>query len=221
MIDLSQLIYVKRNAVSKETCDYLISKKDTYETRWRKEVADHAVKDKYEEVGFESVICRPEHTMPFKILHGIFEKYTKEYADYIDTLGVAHSGYRKYIAFSHEYRLLEYAKGSSVIPHIDGIYGVYGSFSINLNDDYEGGLFSFFNGQYKVELGVGDIIIFPVNHFSVHEVEEVTAGTRYSFHTLLHHIPYLFRKEIEGQIERKLEDYDFKNDPLWYDLTPK
>ena len=221
MVDLSQLIFVKRGVVSKETCDYLISKKDTYEKRQRREIADHATKDVYEQVGFDSVICRPHHGMPFKVLHGIYQKYLREYADYIDSLGVAHVGYRKYISFSHEYRLLEYSQGSSVHPHIDGVYGVFGSFTINLNDDYEGGLFSFFNGKYKVELNRGDIIIFPVNHFTVHEVEEITSGTRYAFHTLLHHIPYEFRKNIEEQIEIKLRDHDYGNDPLWYDLTTK
>lgn len=57
---------------------------------------------------------------------------------------------------------------------------------INLNDDYEGGEFVFFNPEtneeyFKEKLGKGSIIIFPSNFLFPHSVKPITKGTRYSF----------------------------------------
>jgi predicted 2-oxoglutarate/Fe(II)-dependent dioxygenase YbiX len=49
-----------------------------------------------------------------------------------------------------------------------------------LNDDFEGGDFLMFDCK-KVNLSVGDIIVFPSNFLYPHAVTTVTKGTRYSF----------------------------------------
>jgi hypothetical protein len=49
-----------------------------------------------------------------------------------------------------------------------------------LNDDYEGGEFVMFTDT-PVEIGKGDLLIFPSNFLYPHRVDPVTKGVRYSY----------------------------------------
>ena len=84
---------------------------------------------------------------------------------------------------------MKYSLGAEIHPHSDHDPGTYGSISFNLNDNYEGGVFTFFNGNYSVELKKGDALIFPADYFWVHEVTPVTKGVRYSLNSFLNHLP--------------------------------
>ena len=54
------------------------------------------------------------------------------------------------------------------------------SCSFALNDDYEGGEWSFFGGAYTTRLNAGDAILFPSTFLYPHSIRPVLAGTRYS-----------------------------------------
>ncbi len=86
------------------------------------------------------------------------------------------------------YEILKYDAGDFYKEHIDEFTDVQRilSISIALNDDYEGGNFSFFNKTDKFKLNKGDIIIFPSNFMFPHEIEEVKSGTRYSIVTWIY-----------------------------------
>jgi len=81
---------------------------------------------------------------------------------------------------SHKYRLLKYEVGAKIHPHIDFDDYVYASCTFNLNDNYTGGVFKFWNGQHKVILKKGEGMIWPANCFWVHEVSPIKTGARYS-----------------------------------------
>jgi len=49
-----------------------------------------------------------------------------------------------------------------------------------LNDDYEGGEFIMFD-DLKIDIQVGEMIIFPSNFMYPHKVEPVTKGNRYTY----------------------------------------
>ena len=82
--------------------------------------------------------------------------------------------------------ILRYDLGGHYKAHIDigadrtakTIFNRKLSFSLYLNDSYEGGNLRFFglDGMFK-NLGVGDILIFP--SYLVHMVEPVTSGVRW------------------------------------------
>jgi predicted 2-oxoglutarate/Fe(II)-dependent dioxygenase YbiX len=57
------------------------------------------------------------------------------------------------------------------------------SCSFALNDNYEGGEFSFFDGQIKIKLPKGAALLFPSNFMYPHQILPVTNGTRYSIIT--------------------------------------
>ena len=60
------------------------------------------------------------------------------------------------------------------------------SCSIILNDDYDGGDFSFFNGEYIIPKKTGAINIFPSNFCFPHAVTPVSNGDRRSIITWIH-----------------------------------
>ena len=131
----------------------------------------------------------------FHIIHEAIEKMINEYHDYLDTFGAFHVARRVSMLFPHKYRLKKYEKGAWIHPHTDHDTGVYGSCTINLNEEYEGGDFAFWGGKHKLKLGRGDIMIWPADYFWVHEVEEITEGTRYSANCFLCNKPMFLPKE--------------------------
>ena len=91
-------------------------------------------------------------------------------------------------------RILKYNTGAFIKDHSDSghdhvdVAGTLtrGSCTLNLNEDYEGGTFKFFNGQIKEDFKTGDAMFFPADTFWLHGTEPVTKGTRYCINCFLH-----------------------------------
>ena len=82
-------------------------------------------------------------------------------------------------------RIIKYDVGQNIIDHSDVDQNIRGSLTINLNDDYEGGEFRFFNGQVKESFKTGDGMLFPAELIWIHGTEPVTKGVRYSINCFL------------------------------------
>ena len=85
-------------------------------------------------------------------------------------------------------RFNRYQKGQTMRIHCDHIKTLFEgevkgipvlSIIINFNDDYKGGDLIFWD-DYKVDLGEGDVVVFPSLFLFPHRVEEVTENIRYS-----------------------------------------
>lgn len=83
--------------------------------------------------------------------------------------------------------LLKYEPGGKYEIHTDHAHEMQRTLTciINLNEDYEGGDFVFYeqNGKdemKRVKCKKGTIIFFPSNFLYPHKVEPITKGTRYS-----------------------------------------
>ncbi len=83
------------------------------------------------------------------------------------------------------YDLLRYTKGQFYRAHTDADTNYHRtvSCSICLNDNYEGGEWSFFDGQFITKPPKGSAILFPSNFLYPHEIKPITSGTRYSIVT--------------------------------------
>ena len=90
------------------------------------------------------------------------------------------------IANSHNVRILKYDKGQFIKDHCDVNGSIRASCTLNLNEDYEGGEFRFFNGQIKHSFKTGDAMIFPAEPIWIHGTEPITKGARYSINCFLH-----------------------------------
>ena len=82
--------------------------------------------------------------------------------------------------------LLKYEVGGKYEKHVDHFFNSYRtlSFILNLNEEYEGGDFVFYdqkgNEIKKIKCKTGTVIFFPSNFLYPHCVEPITKGTRYS-----------------------------------------
>jgi len=87
---------------------------------------------------------------------------------------------------SQNIRILKYKKGQSIKDHTDVDAKIRASCTLNLNEDYEGGEFRFFDGQIKEVFKTGDAMLFPAEPIWIHGTEPITKGTRYSINCFLH-----------------------------------
>ena len=87
---------------------------------------------------------------------------------------------------SQNIRILRYEKGQCIKDHCDVDWRTRASCTLNLNEDYEGGEFRFFDGQIKDTYKTGDAMIFPAEPIWIHGTEPITKGTRYSINCFLH-----------------------------------
>lgn len=85
------------------------------------------------------------------------------------------------------YDLLRYEEGQFYTQHTDSYIKSPRSIScsIQLNDDYDGGEFSFFDREMLIRAKKGSIIMFPSNFMYPHEIMPIIRGTRYSIVTWL------------------------------------
>ena len=82
-------------------------------------------------------------------------------------------------------RILKYGVGEYIDDHSDIGPNIRASCTLNLNEDYEGGEFRFFDGKLKHTFKTGDAMLFPAEPIWIHGTEPVTKGTRYSINCFL------------------------------------
>ena len=92
----------------------------------------------------------------------------------------------KLISNSSNIRILKYDVGQHIKDHSDVDGTIRASCTLNLNEDYEGGEFRFFNGRIKESFKTGDAMIFPAEPSWIHGTEPITKGARYSINCFLH-----------------------------------
>ena len=203
---LTDLIYLKRNFLSRDQCDMIINEFETSPDPPEQEHCPQAFTgvDMWSPFTLKS----PQYkSASFCLIHETIEKMINDYHDYTDTFDAFHLGRKESMLHPHKYRIMKYEKGAWIHPHVDhGEGGIYGSCTINLNEEYEGGDFAFWGGKHKVKLGVGDVMIWPADYFWVHEVEEITEGIRYSANTFLCNQPQniILPKEVKYNIKQPI-----------------
>ena len=189
MIDLTKLALKIPNFLTHEECDNLIN-----EYEQRKDEANFESSLNYETNQHKQSTFKVVHLTPRTDNFNFIKEKTKLAIDtwikYLEQpkYFFTHALKQK-LAFSHDYRIMKYKTGAEIHPHSDHDPGIYGSISINLNDDYEGGEFKFFNGNHTISLKKGDALIFPADFFWVHEVSKVTKGERYSINSFIRSYP--------------------------------
>jgi hypothetical protein len=83
------------------------------------------------------------------------------------------------------YDLLRYKKGQFYSQHVDSfsLQPRSVSCSFALNDNFNGGEFSFFSGKVEYKLSKGSAILFPSNFLYPHQINPVKDGCRFSLVT--------------------------------------
>ena len=115
------------------------------------------------------------------------------YVAYIKSKGISPIFNSRLINATENIRILKYEKGQCIKDHSDVGYRTRASCTLNLNEDYEGGEFRFFDGQIKDTYKTGDAMIFPAEPIWIHGTEPITKGVRYSINCFLYPIKDSFK----------------------------
>lgn len=204
---LSDLIHIKKGVLTSNECDEIIAEREDRNNEQITEQCNNAITGVLTQSTFQQVSLIP-NTKNFDIVHKASQETIDEWTDTLkkkDSFGV--NSLKDSLNFSHMYRLMRYDVGGWIHPHIDWTHGVVGSLTIALSNssDFEGGEFKFFNGNYSVNMEKGDALIFPANSFFVHEVTEVTKGSRYSVNSFLTSIPLNNMHQINQYVNEVLD----------------
>ena len=107
------------------------------------------------------------------------------YVLYIKTKKICPDFNDRLIKSSDNIRILKYSVGSYISDHSDVGGPIRASCTLNLNEDYEGGDFRFFDGLIKDSFKTGDAMLFPAEPVWIHGTEPVTKGARYCINCFL------------------------------------
>ena len=187
MFDITKLALRIPNLLTKSECQLFIDQFDSRKDKFQESSVNANTGD-YTDSTFKAVDITFENPL-FKLAREKTKKAINLYTDYLDSSGFFHKGIRHALKYSHKYRVLRYGVGEQIHPHIDHNLGTYGSVTLNLNSDYKGGEFSFFNNNYSLSLKQGEALIFPADYFWVHEVLPVSKGARYSINSFIKILP--------------------------------
>ena len=182
---LEDFIQVEKNAISDELCKQIIKEYEKSDDWVPGTVNDYEIAQSRK---CEAIYLSHEETIEKNLktrkriderLFDIITNHLKKYLEKYNSLG--------YIQVTEDtgYMLLRYKTGDYVKKHVDTSSDQHRtrSCSLILNDDYEGGEITFFDGQIKPNLKRGDLLIFPSSFTYPHQVLPVTSGTRYSIIT--------------------------------------
>jgi|TARA_Y100000289_G_C3897639_1_gene137411 hypothetical protein len=218
-IDISELILHRKKFLSIKECNDLIK---YFEINKNKSTQEHCpeASTNIDTWSTFDVIDVPCGSKEYGIVAHAIEKMINLYHSYTDKFKMFHSMRKSNLLYSHKIRLMKYETGAKIHPHSDHDPYVYGSCTFNLNEDYEGGDFVFFRGKKKIKLKQGDALIFPADHYWVHEVKPINKGVRYSVNCFLQSIPQSVREELILKEEELIKKYVFNpRDGIKYNIN--
>jgi predicted 2-oxoglutarate/Fe(II)-dependent dioxygenase YbiX len=178
-LQLKNFIHIERGLIPKDTCRFVV---DSIKNQsWNKHSwsSEGKYSFSYPTKELDVLGSTPELE---NILNPLISLSVKSYNNFIGEEKAS-----QVTCFS-PIRFNRYQKGQTMRKHCDHIKSVFEgevrgipilSIIMNFNDDYKDGDLVFWE-DYKVDLGEGDVVIFPSLFLFPHRVEEVTENIRYS-----------------------------------------
>ena len=178
-LQLKDFVYINKGLIPKDTCRFVI---DSIKNKsWNSHLWSTDGTDQFSYPTKELDVLEPTPDLE-DILNPLISLSVKYYNDFIGSEKVS-----QVTCFS-PVRFNRYQKGQTMRIHCDHIKTLFEgevkgipvlSIIINFNDDYKGGDLIFWD-DYKVDLGEGDVVVFPSLFLFPHRIEEVTENIRYS-----------------------------------------
>tara|TARA_R110000850_G_scaffold256379_1_gene382251 strand:- start:822 stop:1418 length:597 start_codon:yes stop_codon:yes gene_type:complete len=189
---ISDLKYRINNLVPKNICQKIIDIFEKYPELSFPEASYKFKTKRHEEDNFKclnlSMIQNPNEDILYALNEA--KKYISimiaNYVLYIKSKKISPTFSDKLISSSSNIRILKYGVGQCIKDHTDVAPGIRASCTLNLNENYEGGEFTFFDGQIKEVFKTGDVMLFPAEPIWIHGTEPITKGTRYSINCFLY-----------------------------------
>tara|TARA_A100001391_G_scaffold41646_1_gene23924 strand:- start:559 stop:1152 length:594 start_codon:yes stop_codon:yes gene_type:complete len=187
---ITDLIYRIDNLVPKDVCQSLIN---FYEENEKLTSPEDSYKVKENKKSFDNYKClnisqlrntNKNFEEPFKIISQYLSIMLTNYVLHIQK-EICPTFSSMFINQTDNIRILKYNEGAYIGDHSDVGPSIRASCTLNLNEDYEGGEFRFFDGRVKHKFKTGDAMLFPAEPIWIHGTEPVTKGTRYSINCFL------------------------------------
>ena len=178
-LQLKNFIHIERGLIPKDTCRFVID--SIKNESWSSHLWSSDETDQFSYPTKELDVLEPTPDLE-DILNPLISLSVKYYNDFIGSEKVS-----QVTCFS-PVRFNRYQKGQTMRIHCDHIKTLFEgevkgipvlSIIINFNDDYQGGDLIFWD-NHKVDLGEGDVVVFPSLFLFPHRIEEVTENIRYS-----------------------------------------
>ena len=192
---ITDFIHRKNNLVNKNDCDYFISIFKKYEHSCKKESSlkyneetNTKQFDNYKalDIGFLNYNNLADKDMKEAVI--LATKYINimiaSYTDYLKSK-ISNSINDIWFNSISRIRILEYKEGCLIKDHLDVSNTHRASCSLNLNEDYKGGEFTFFSGKHTETFKTGDAMIFPAEPVWIHGTKPILSGTRYCISAFL------------------------------------
>ena len=177
--NIQDFVQVYKNNIPKNICENIIKETQNDPTFQKHQYSDLTQNRHIKNGDKEFDVVRADQ----KIQDILFDYSNLKIKEYAEKFNVS-------LHYAYPFRINKYNTGTIMSKHYDHIFSIFGNddelkgipvltILHTFNDDYEGGDFIMFEDT-KIELGVGDTILFPSVFLYPHRVEEVTKGTRYS-----------------------------------------
>lgn len=193
-LKVKDLIYRKDKIMPKEVCNYFIDLfKNNIDKTSKEASTKHIINEglAYKLDNFKSLDLSklykdsPEiekaKNLAFKYIEMMILNYTQHLK--INISPVINNAWWTTTA---NIRVMRYQEGEQILDHLDVNKRNRAACTINLNEDYEGGEFSFFSGKELYTLKTGDSIFFPAEPIFIHGTKKITKGIRYSINCFLY-----------------------------------
>jgi hypothetical protein len=192
-LKITDLIFRQNNLVPKDKCKYFIDIFEKYKDKSGFERSLKYTKEKNNEVVIDDFRC-----LNLSNFYNIDDKIKKA-ADlasfYISLMILNYTNFLKinisnfltdrFINMTSNIRILKYSTGEQIIDHVDVDPTIRASCTLNLNEEYTGGEFTFFSGKHIETFRTGDAMIFPAEPIWIHGTKPILSGTRYSINCFL------------------------------------
>ena len=176
--DIHKYIKIYKGLVPNHVCKHILSAAEKeYSDRWEPASTVDPSKDETAMIISDARVCDilsikstdPIDNVIFEYVNLALKTYAKTFPNFKVTTDCG-------------YNVLRYKPGGKFKRHTDqcSVYNREVSIIVNLNDGYEGGQLKHFGGTSVLDLGVGDVCLFPSNFMYDHEICPITSGTRYS-----------------------------------------
>lgn len=184
-MQLKDLALVIPNLISKKDCQMFISEYQRRQVAAKIETSINSNTGERKESTCHVVRLSNENNL-YDLAIRYQEKALNAWLDHLDNFKSFHIPLLRHVLREpHAVRIIRYKKGESIHEHSDWEHFTHASVTLNLNDDYTGGNFVFFNGSHTVHLGLGDALVFPADAFWTHSIQPIIEGTRYSINSFI------------------------------------
>jgi hypothetical protein len=188
---ISDLKFRINSLVPQNTCQKIIEIFEKYPEFHNAESSYKYKTKKFEQDNFKclnlSIINQPNKDIEYALNEA--KKYISimiiNYVNYIRTNQISPTFNSINISKTDNIRILKYDVGQCIKDHTDINPNIRASCTLNLNENYLGGAFKFFDGKIIETFKTGDAMLFPAEPIWVHGTEPIRKGTRYLINCFL------------------------------------